>query len=163
MRIDKARIAGIAFIVVASTALGGCSIIGGVLDEATGGGSLEDSSVFSIKVGDCFTEPASSADGTVTDIEIVECGAAHDDEAYASVLMSDAEFPGDDATQAKAEDACLSRFFDFIGATSNYDGSLNFSYFYPIQESWDENDREILCYVFDEDGTSVGSLEGAER
>jgi hypothetical protein len=75
--------------------------------------------------------------------------------------MSDLEFPGDDATASKADDACYDRFFDFIGAPTDYDGSLNYGYLFPSAESWDGGDREILCYIFDEEGTTTGSLKGA--
>jgi Septum formation len=155
----KTTIASAALIIAVGAALSGCSIVGNVLDQVTGGSTIDDSSVFSIKVGDCFTEPDTDSDGMVSEIEAIECALAHDDEAYASVLMSDAEFPGDAATQAQAEDACLPRFLDFVGATSNYEGSLYYSFFYPSTESWDGGDREILCYAYDEDGTTTGSLK----
>lgn len=159
LRIAGTVVIGTGAIVAAGLALTGCSAIGSIVNQLTGGSPLEDSSAFSIKVGDCFTEPTADADGFVSEIAFVECTVAHDDEAYASVLMSDLAFPGDDATIDKAEDACGPRFYDFIGAASDYDGSLNYSYLYPSSESWDAGDREILCYVYDEAGQTIGSLK----
>ncbi len=163
MRGRVKRIAGIALAAALGTVLGGCSLVGGALDQLAGRAPADDSSVFSIKVGDCFTEPVAATDGTVSEIEIVACGSAHDDEAIASILLTDAEFPSLSAIEDKADDACLARFLDFTSAPANYDGSLNFSYFYPSQESWDEGDREILCYAFDMEGTTVGSLKDGAK
>lgn len=151
----------LATVVAAAVALTGCSAIGGIIEQATGTDPFNDTSPFAIKVGDCFTEPSFAADDTVSEIAFVECSLAHDDEAYASVLLSDAEFPGDDVVLGKADDACYDRFFDFVGASADYDGSLNYGYLYPTQESWDGGDREILCYAYDDAGTTVGSLKGA--
>ncbi|HEU4849575.1 MAG TPA: septum formation family protein [Terrimesophilobacter sp.] len=155
------RVVGIAAMLAAGTALAGCGAVGGIVDQLTGGSPLDDSSAFAIEVGDCFTEPTADADGFITEIAAAECSLAHDDEAYASVLMADAAFPGDDAALNQAEEECSSRFFDFIGAASDYAGTLNYSYFYPSSGSWDAGDREILCYVYDEAGQTTGSLKGA--
>jgi hypothetical protein len=154
-------IAGIVAIVTAGLVLTGCSAIGSIVSQLAGGNPLEDSSAFAIEVGDCFTEPTADADGFVSEIAFVECTVAHDDEAYASVLMADLAFPGDDATMNKAEDACGPRFYDFIGAASDYDGTLDYSYLYPSSESWDAGDREILCYVYDDLGQTTGTLKNS--
>jgi hypothetical protein len=159
MNVVATRALGIAAVMAASAVLGGCSLIGGIVEGATGTDPFKNSDPFSIKVGDCFMEPDFSVDDTVSEIAFVECTVAHDDEAYASVLLSDATFPGLEAAGSKAEDACYDRFFDFVGAPPDYDGSLNYGYFYPTQESWDGGDREILCYAFDDAGTTVGSLK----
>lgn len=157
------RILGIAAVLAAGVTLTGCSTIGGILNQLTGDDTLENSSAFTIKVGDCFTEPTADADGFVSEIAFVECATAHDDEAYASVLMTDAAFPGDDATLNQAEEACASRFYDFIGAESDYDGTLYYSYLYPSSDSWDAGDREILCYLYDDAGQTTGSLKDSAR
>lgn len=154
------RVTAIPLVLVAGLAVGGCSVLGGVLDQVTSGTNHNGSSAFSLKVGDCFIEPDTDSSGLVSDISSVECSIAHDDEAFASVLMTDAEFPGDTATQGRAEDSCTSRFLDFIGASADYDGSINFGYLFPTQDSWANGDREILCYAFDENGQTVGSLKG---
>ncbi len=161
MHITKFRIVGIAIILVAGTTLSGCSALGGILDQVAGGGSANDSSAFAIKVGDCFSEPDMGDDELVSDVEFVDCAVAHDNEAYASVLMKEVEFPGDEAAGTTGQEACVDRFLDFIGTNVDYDGSLTFSFFYPSQESWDGGDREILCYTYDSDGDSVGTLKDA--
>ncbi len=161
MHNTKFRAIGIALILVVGTSLSGCSALGGVLDQVAGGGSGNDSSAFQIKVGDCFSEPDMGDDELVSDVEFADCDVAHDNEAYASVLMKEVDFPGDEIAGNAGQDACVDRFLDFIGSNVDYDGSLTFSFFYPSQESWDGGDREILCYVYDSDGDSVGTLKGA--
>ncbi len=161
MRTTIARLTSVGAVLVVAVMLAGCSAIGGIIKEATGSDPFNNTDPFSIKVGDCFAEPDFADDDTVSEISFVECSAAHDNEAYASVLMSDAAFPGDDATVDQAEDACGSRFLSFIGAASDYAGTLNYSAFFPTAESWDAGDREILCYVYDDAGQTIGSLENA--
>lgn len=161
MQKSKFRIAGIALVLAASTALSGCSAISGILEEVVGSGSVNDSSAFQIKVGDCFSEPDMGADELVSDVEFADCAEAHDNEAYASVLMTDDSFPGDEIAGNQGQDECLGRFLDFIGSDLEYEGYLTFSFFYPSQESWDGGDREILCYAYDQNGDTVGTLKNA--
>lgn len=42
-----------------------------------------------------------------------------------------------------------------------YDGTLNFGSFAPTEESWGEGDREILCYAYDTQGPTTGTLKGS--
>lgn len=158
-----ARVFGIAAVIAASAALTGCGGINGIVDQLGGGSSLEDSSAFTIKVGDCFTEPTADADGYVSEITTVECATAHDNEAYASIIMTDAAFPGNDATLDQAEAACSENFYEFIGAEADYNGTLYYSYLYPTTDSWGAGDREILCYIYDDEGTTTGSLKDSAR
>lgn len=159
-RTTVSRFAALALALAVGASVTGCSIIGGIINQATGN-SLENSTAFTIKVGDCFTEPTADDNGLVSDIAQVKCSEAHDNEAYGAVDLPDGEFPGDDATLSLAEGECSDRFFDFIGADSTYEGSLNYSYLYPSEASWKQGDREILCYLYDEEGQSTGSLKGA--
>ncbi len=48
-----------------------------VVSAACGSGN-----VFELKVGECFDDPT---DATVTDVEMVDCEEAHDNEAYAGI------------------------------------------------------------------------------
>ena len=120
----------------------------------------EEADVFSIEVGDCTGQVEDSTE--VTTIDIVPCTDPHDQEAYASVTVADGEFPGEEALETQAQTDCTTEFETFVGMA--YDGSaLEFTWLQPTEESWAQNDREILCLIVDPAGPATGTLEGAKR
>lgn len=165
------RALAVTSIAAAGLLLSGCSLLGQVTDLTGGGGSGDDDTatgteddVFSLVVGDCFNDE-SDADTTST-VDIVECDVPHSWEAFASIQMTEAEYPGDDATQQEADTACNDPFIQYVGLT--YDESIyDYSFYYPTQETWDDpvlQDREILCIAkADDDGTITGSVKGANK
>ena len=50
--------------------------------------------------------------------------------------------------QDDADDNCIARFKPYVGA-DYMDSSLNVSYFYPSDASWEQGDREIICVLYD--------------
>ena len=148
----------------ASLALAGCSLLGNI----TGGGTTDtgdsttgtDVDVFTIAVGDCLND--GGVDGEVTTVETIDCAQPHDSEAYASILMDDGEFPGDEAVDTFAIEQCDAAFAEFVGL-SYAESTLSYSYYYPTEESWASGDREILCLLVDPAGKVEGSLQGAAR
>lgn len=147
----------------ATLALAGCSLIGNITNtptEPTDPTVGTDTDAFAIAVGDCLND--GNLEGEVTTVPTIDCAQPHDSEAYASIIVDDGDYPGEEAILAEADAACLDEFNTFVGV--NYDESvLNFSYYYPTAGSWDNGDREILCLIY-EDGTKVtGSLAGAAR
>lgn len=152
------RLAALATISLAAVALTSCSLI----TSALNGG---ESDVFTIKVGDCLNDEAAS--GEISTVPIVDCEEPHDSEVYASIIMDDDEYPGEEATIAFADEACLDEFDDFVGIS--YDESkYGFATLYPTPESWAGGDHEVLCRIAlpDESGNIVkveGSLEDAQE
>lgn len=146
----------------AGLALAGCSLLpgGNPTDGETGTGDGESTDVFTIKVGDCLND--GSAEGEVSEVPVVDCAEPHDSEAYASIIMDDGEFPGDQAVEDQAIADCTTEFNSFVGI--DYQASaLDFAYYYPTEGSWANGDREILCLIVDPAGQVTGSLEGAAR
>ena len=143
----------------ASIALAGCSLLGGgtPTDTETGSPEGETTDVFTIKVGDCLNGEST---GEVSDVPVVECTEPHDREAYASIIIDDGDFPGDDVVKQQAVDGCQSEFDAFVGMAYD-DSTLDFAYFYPTETSWAGGDREILCLIGDPAGQVTGSLAGA--
>jgi hypothetical protein len=122
----------------------------------------ETVSVFDLKTGDCFN---SAAEGTVEEVERIDCAAPHTYEIFAAVDhpggSSDA-YPGDVAMASFAGEQCRAEFEPFIGL--DYDSSeLFIFYLHPSAETWPRGDREVLCTVYSEDGPLEGSMEGANR
>lgn len=118
------------------------------------GGSVD---VFDIKVGDCFNDGSSLDE--VSSLPGVPCSEPHDNEAYAVFNMTAASYPSEDEMWEMAYDACLDRFEGFVG--KDYESSqLDIYTLYPSAEGWKQNDREVICAVYDMD---AAKLEGSVR
>lgn len=155
------RLAVVLTVGAAAMALTGCSILNqvtGPIDVNPSDGT--DTDVFSIKVGDCLND--GNLEGQVTTTPVIDCAEPHDSEAYASVLVADGEYPGDQAIFDQADTECGAAFATYVGIDWS-ESSLNFSYYYPTTESWANGDREILCLVYDPAGQTTGSLKDAAR
>lgn len=121
-------------------------------------------SVFSLSVGECFDNPGDSGvSGEITTVPMRDCSEPHDNEVYASIIMQNDDFPGEEAASQIAEQGCLDRFEDFVGfdyQTSDF----GFSSLTPTRESWAQDDREILCVISNYDGTQkTGTARNAGR
>ncbi|WP_028647516.1 septum formation family protein [Nocardiopsis sp. CNT312] len=141
----------------AALGLTGC----GVLMPLLGG------SAFQLEVGDCFTEEEvfdSSAQQEVTDVPLVDCAEPHDSEVFLNHDVAGGAFPGDEALQTEAEEACLGQAFtDFVGVPY-VDSEIYAGWLVPTQQSWENlDDRRITCYLLVLDETVTGTLQGASR
>ena len=148
-------------IALASVALTGCSLLGTIPRQAEpndDGSTTTD--VFTVVVGDCLND--GGATGEVTEVAVIDCETAHDSEAFKSVIFADGDFPGATAVATQAVSECTSAFTSFVGL--DYESSsLDFSYYYPTEESWALSDREILCLIVDPKGKTTGTLEAAAK
>jgi hypothetical protein len=103
-------------------------------------------------VGECFERS----------VTVVPCGDPHVGEVF---FVEDypgdpaAPFPGDDAFQSYLEEHCLSGFESYLG-TSYEDSSFDFSWFQPTSSTWDDGDRQMICYVV---GVDDPLLPGSAR
>lgn len=128
--------------------------------EVVEGGGL---GVFVMQVGDCINAPD---EDLVQSVEAVPCSESHDGELYALFDMApvSASYPGEDAVHEAATEGCYARFGGYVGAAYEY-SELDFSYFYPTEDSWNgEDDREIACVLISMDGSTLtGSMRGSAR
>lgn len=137
------KITGILFAVMAlSLAAGACS---------------SEGNVFSLEVGMCFDDYGV---GEVSDVPRANCAEPHDNEVYATWDVSDPVLP----SQTTMAEGCYDRFEAAIGEpyeTSIYD----FGMLTPTQGSWDQGDREVVCYAYTYGGAEriVGSVLGSGR
>jgi hypothetical protein len=145
-------------------ALAGCSLLGNLANNGGSTGTVSGegtkADVFTIKVGDCLND--GSAKGDVSTVPTISCAKQHDSEAYASLKMTDSDFPGVDAEAKQATAGCTAQFSGFIGIDYS-SSSLSFSYYYPTKSSWAQGDREIICLATDPNGKTTGTLKGAKR
>jgi hypothetical protein len=113
-----------------------------------------------LDVGSCFDDQALDAT-EVTSVPIVDCAEPHDNEVYLLFDVTDTIFPGEDGLMEAAADGCFEEFESFVGL--EYSQSiLDYSWFTPTAQSWEEGDREVICYLYDLDlkkltGTMAGS------
>ena len=116
---------------------------------------------FHVRVGDCFDDTSSIDDG-VSNLPGVPCSEPHDNETFALLDVSIATYPEDDGMAELAHESCLARFDSFVGR--DYESSsLDIMTLYPSLESWAQDDREVICAVYDMQASKlVGSVKGRE-
>lgn len=118
--------------------------------------------VFQLKVGDCFNADDSEIQSSV---QTLDCADPHTYEVYALFDhegSADADFPGETTLATFAESGCSDRFEPFVGLT--YDASELYVYYLtPSLESWDNGDREVVCTVYLPDEQLTGSMRDSAR
>ena len=138
----------------------GLGVVGyNVMTEADrdGSGAIVDGGnidAFSMRLGDCFDNTQSFASdeaGEVSSLPGVPCSEPHDNEVFAIFDVGYESFPGDEPMAELAFDQCLARFENFVGL--EYESSvLDITALYPSAASWAQEDREVICAVFDMNG-----------
>lgn len=146
-------------VLVALPLLGACSLFGD--DEGEG------VSVFSIEPGQCFEGPG-EVKAQLSELTEVECGEPHAHEAYAVLGYEAADgetpdvYPGDDALTKFADGACAGAFGEYVGV-DYLDSSLFYTFLLPSARSWDDDDRNVVCFVTTAGEPLQDSVEGSKR
>ena len=131
--------------------------------SATESGEGEETSVFDLEIGDCF----STDSDTIETVLVVDCEQPHTYEAYFLFdheAGPDADYPGDQEILEFADSECRPPFEEFVG--KDYESSIWYiTSVTPSAETWDVGDREIICTLDqqDADGEAIevtGSAEG---
>jgi hypothetical protein len=114
---------------------------------------------FEVRVGDCFDD-TDAFNTEINSVPGVPCSEPHDNEAFAVFGISLASYPQDEAMADLALDECKQRFDVFVG--KDYaSSSLDIMTMYPSEESWKQNDREVICAVYNMDASKLhGSSKG---
>ncbi len=119
---------------------------------ACGGGS----NPLQLAVGDCFDDPE-VVNGRIHEITTTACDDPHDNEVYAVIDLADGEFPGVGDLNAIADESCLGAFDAYVGEPY-LESDYFASYLAPSEGSWEDGDRTIACFLFDQRGPKVGSV-----
>ena len=126
----------------------------------------EQTSVFDLEVGDCFSVESDE----LTTVVVVGCDESHEYEAFAVLDHEAGEadpYPGDEAMLEYANTACQPPFQAFVGI--EYEASIWYiRSVLPSEETWAEGDRELVCTVYQQDADSepiagTGSAEGSNE
>lgn len=129
-------------------------------DEGNVTESADAADVYDIQVGDCVGDFGDADE--VTDVSVGPCEEEHSQEVYLISEIPDGEFPGEEAFRAQAEDECVVEFETFVGVAWE-ESELDYTWLQPTEESWGQDDRELVCLVYDPAGPTTGSFEGANR
>jgi len=113
--------------------------------NVTKAGSL---SVFSLKTGQCFDEPAVGTD--VSSIKAIPCGQSHDAQVTGSTPLT-ADSYDENALDKAAGDACQKVADSAVDSAKLGDGA-SIVYFVPNRDDWNGGDHSATCAV--DDGTT---------
>ena len=81
----------------------------------------------------------------------------------AEFSMTDAVFPGNDATLESSALRCLEQFTPFVGSDF-LESDLDLFPITPTAQSWDEGDRVVYCALYAVDLSKLtGSMRGSGR
>ncbi|MBW3666551.1 MAG: septum formation family protein [Actinobacteria bacterium] len=134
--------------------------------RSEGGAITEEGrvSALDVEVGDCFDDPDDF--GAITSVEAIPCDQLHDNEVFAlpqHPAGPSEPYPGDDALNSYAEEACVEAFADYVGIP--YEESVfPLGTISPGADTWEDGDREIICILYDPGLEKLeGSMRGAER
>ncbi len=124
--------------------------------ETFGGEPLEYS------VGDCFMEPTAD----YGHVQFVDCAEPHDYEVYSDFEVpdtADGTYPGVDRMSIAADDGCHDAYAEFVG-TEWEASDFDYAFVAPDDYTWtDYGDRLVTCAIFDPEGPTTGTLEGANH
>jgi hypothetical protein len=130
-------------------------------DDDGGAAQGEETSVFDLEVGDCF----SATGDQVETVDVVDCEQAHIYEVFAVFdheAGDDEPYPGDDALLEYADSECQPHFEEYVAA--DYETSIYWiTSVTPSADTWGDGDREIVCTLkLGEEGEeTTGSAEGS--
>ncbi|PIE46890.1 MAG: hypothetical protein CSA42_06390 [Gammaproteobacteria bacterium] len=120
---------------------------------------LDHEDVFSLGVGVCFDDE-NLAEEEVSSVPVRDCNEPHDNEIYFAFNLPDGEYP---TTDKHMYAKCEEEFANFIGVKYN-DSIYDYDIMSPTESSWEDNDREVLCFVYDDDGKKLEkSLKDAKK
>lgn len=164
----RIRATTVALTLVTAAALTGCGqiqdLIGGGEPDRNEDGQVAEAqegvSVLELKQGDCTSQLGETE---IMEVDLFPCDEAHAAEVYHAYDLPDGDFPGADEVDTQAVEACKTEFETFVGLAYD-DSALDVNYLVPTQDSWEgDDDRTVLCFVYDPAADTTGTLEAAAR
>lgn len=114
-----------------------------------------------LEVGDCVNDLAALDYTVIVGLDVVSCETPHDSEIYAiPTLTGPSTYPGADAVQTLADDACHAAFTPYVGIAVE-SSDLDYDYYTPTESGWNhDDDHTTTCVVFHDDSQTTGSVKG---
>ena len=116
-------------------------------------------SAFSMKVGQCVQLPTGD---NITDLETTDCSALHDAEVFHLTQVTEDERPSDSELEDMGGDACLAAFEGYVGIPYE-ESELDYTILYPSPGSWEQGDREIICFIISGEATATQLYASKKR
>lgn len=121
-----------------------------------------DTSLVSAEVGACTTTDVME-NSSVSTLPLMDCGYEHDAQVIGLFDLEGDEFPGTATVRSDARAACEAAFEEFVGIAES-DSELQLWHISPTEGTWDNNDdREVICIAYLEEGSVTESWEGSQR
>lgn len=113
-----------------------------------------------IEFGDCLILPS---EDQFDEVRRLDCTEPHDGEVFFVDAYPGSDYPSDDDFSSYADAQCLPSFTEFTGSDYNDQDVLDVGWFTPTQGSWDNGDRQVVCYLAPVDGGRTSqSYRGAK-
>jgi hypothetical protein len=114
---------------------------------STGSSGSTGVSVFSLRVGTCFDNPAGTALG-ITSVTAMACTKAHNAQVFAEFDATGSRFPGTAALERRADSGCNARLTGNLDQ-SKITSTMSLHFIFPQQLAWDSGQRRISCLIVD--------------
>jgi hypothetical protein len=125
-----------------------------------GGGALIfrdrlSSDAGSLKVGDCYDDPAAVTE--IRDVQHHPCTEGHTAEVVFVGKMTgeDAVYPADSVVEAWVSANCVPAWNAYTGKSIDTETVLGLGYYQPTDKGWGKGDRDIICYAGRVDGAPM--------
>ncbi|WP_420112009.1 septum formation family protein [Pseudactinotalea sp.] len=116
----------------------------------------------SAEVGACTTTDVMD-NSSVSTLPLMDCSYEHDAQVIGLFDVEGDEYPGVATVRADARAGCEEAFEDFVGIAVA-DSDLELWHISPTEGTWDNNDdREVICIAYLEEGSVTESWEGSQR
>ena len=124
----------------------------------SGAGTVQ---VDDLRAGDCFN---AGEETEISDVHGVPCDEPHAYEVFAVQTYGGGALPASDAQlETVFGELCVPPFQTYVG-TAYQTSELWASFVTPTEDGWNDGDREFICYLFEEDeSTMTRSMAGASR
>lgn len=136
----------------------------GCSHSKSGGHSV---SAFDVKPGECLLPPT-DVKQEISSLKMIDCSKPHTQEVYATVKYDaagsehGAPYPGEAKLDTFANGACGQRYEGYVGIPYQ-DSSLFYTYLLPSARSWQDGDREVICFVTTTGEQLQASVKGSRR
>ena len=132
------------------------------------GGEAVRKTAFELEVGDCVVSLGDDEqqEPTLGDVQVIACDQPHRAEVYAVFDHpgdQSASYPGSDAVEKYANEQCRGPLFDsYVGGPYERSELLVLEAT-PVENTWSQGDREIVCLAHAGEQTLDKSLRGSEQ
>ena len=122
---------------------------------------------YDLTIGDCITsmyaeEQPVEGEYLFVDPTVLPCDEVHYGEVYAIAGIGGFEPPSDATFEAHRQQLCEGRAFEeYVGVSDYYESSIYYDVLYPNDSAWKDGGREMVCVLYEEDETTLGTLRGS--